>query len=157
MVQAPFGPVAIHVEAGRVQRLRLAPGDLAPREGDSALAEQVRRQLLRWLDDPGYLFDLPLADTATGFQRRVRAALMAIPPGETRTYGELAEGLNSVARAVGGACRNNPLPIVVPCHRVLARGGAGGFMGETDGPKLAIKHWLLRHEQEGRPHAGRLL
>ena len=64
----------------------------------------------------------------------------------TRTYRDLAEQLGSVPRAVGQACRANPCPIVVPCHRVVAVKGLGGFAGDRAGRKLAIKRWLLRHE-----------
>lgn len=114
-------------------------------------------QLRRYFDDPQAGFELPLAGESTPFAARVRAALIAISPGEVLSYGALASKLGSSARAVGGACRHNPLPIVVPCHRVVARHGRGGFMGATDGSALEIKSWLLRHEQEHCPRAGRLL
>jgi len=82
----------------------------------------------------------------TEFQQRVWKALQAIPGGETRRYGELAHELGSSARAVANACRANPLPILIPCHRVVASNGPGGYMGETGGLGLAIKQWLLQHE-----------
>jgi methylated-DNA-[protein]-cysteine S-methyltransferase len=74
------------------------------------------------------------------------ALLRAIPVGQTRTYGEVARELGSAARAVGQACRANPCPIVVPCHRVVGRHGLGGFAGDHQGSRLAIKRWLLHHE-----------
>jgi methylated-DNA-[protein]-cysteine S-methyltransferase len=93
------------------------------------------------------LINLPLDLRGTDFQRRVWQALLQIPPGQTRSYGQLAQQLGSSARAVGNACRANPCPIVVPCHRVLARNGLGGYAGETqEGEQLQIKRWLLRHE-----------
>ena len=64
-----------------------------------------------------------------------------------RTYGELAKLLNSSARAVGGACRANPISLVIPCHRVVASNGLGGYGGATAGKRLAIKQWLLEHER----------
>ncbi len=82
----------------------------------------------------------------TPFQQQVWRELTRIPFGETRSYGELATNLNSSARAVAGACRRNPLPLLVPCHRVVAKHGLGGFMGKTEGQALAIKRWLLQHE-----------
>lgn len=82
----------------------------------------------------------------TPFQQRVWRELTRIPFGETRSYGDLAARLNSSARAVAGACRRNPLPLLVPCHRVVAKQGLGGFMGKTGGQALAIKRWLLQHE-----------
>ncbi len=84
--------------------------------------------------------------SGTPFQQRVWRELTRIPPGKTRSYGELAKKLHSSARAVAGACRRNQLPLLVPCHRVVAKDGIGGFMGKTDGPALAIKRWLLQHE-----------
>jgi len=90
--------------------------------------------------------NLPIELQGTPFQRRVWKALREIPPGRTITYSELARQLGTGARAVGGACRANPCPIVVPCHRVVAVNGLGGFSGDTSGRKLEIKRWLLRHE-----------
>lgn len=118
----------------------------APRAPDSAAAREVLDQLHHYFESPGWRFDLPLAPRGSPFELGVWAALGDIAPGETRTYGELAAMLASSARAVGGACRRNPLPIVVPCHRVVAARGIGGFMGARTGSALAIKQWLLAHE-----------
>lgn len=85
----------------------------------------------------------------TPFQQRVWLALQQIPAGQTRTYGDLAKELGSCARAVAGACRANPLAILIPCHRAVAASGLGGYMGTTDGPELEIKRWLLHHEGHG--------
>ncbi len=82
----------------------------------------------------------------TAFQHRVWQLLQQIPAGETRRYGELAAELGSSARAVARACRANPLAILIPCHRVVAASGLGGYMGQRDGPAVAIKRWLLHHE-----------
>lgn len=82
----------------------------------------------------------------TPFQRRVWQRLRRIPCGQVMRYGELAQELGSSARAVAGACRANPIPILIPCHRVIAATGPGGYMGKTGGQTLAIKRWLLQHE-----------
>ena len=84
--------------------------------------------------------------SGTPFQKSVWQQLLTIPLGQTITYGELADQLNTSARAIGNACRENPLPIVIPCHRVLAKNGLGGYAGFTEGKKMDIKCWLLRHE-----------
>lgn len=115
----------------------------------SALASRVAEQLERYFQHPAWAFDLPLEPEGTPFQRRVWDALRTIPAGETRGYGELARALNTGARAVGSACRANPLPIIVPCHRVVAAQGLGGYTGDTHGQGLALKHWLLAHERRG--------
>lgn len=82
----------------------------------------------------------------TPFQQQVWQLLQDIPYGETRRYGELAAQIGSSARAVANACRANPLPLLIPCHRVVAANGTGGYMGQTGGEGLAIKQWLLQHE-----------
>jgi methylated-DNA-[protein]-cysteine S-methyltransferase len=82
----------------------------------------------------------------TPFRRAVWREIASIPCGRTRTYGEIADRLHSSPRAVGGACGDNPLPLVVPCHRVVARDGLGGFMHRDGGFALAVKRWLLAHE-----------
>jgi methylated-DNA-[protein]-cysteine S-methyltransferase len=112
----------------------------------NALAEQVMRQLLAYFDDPQRPFDLPLQPQGTAFQRRLWQALCRLPSGEVGTYGQLARQLESASRAVGQACRRNPIPIVVPCHRVISQAGLGGYGGAVVGDKLRIKQALLAHE-----------
>ena len=86
---------------------------------------------------------MPLAPAGSGFRQRVWQAMQAIPVGETRSYGALARALGSAPRAVGGACGANPIPILIPCHRVVAGGGLGGYSG---GAGLATKIALLKLE-----------
>lgn len=83
----------------------------------------------------------------TPFQRKVWQALITIPFATTITYGELATRLQTSARAIGNACRENPLPVIIPCHRVVSKQGLGGYAGFTAGEKMNIKKWLLKHEQ----------
>ncbi len=117
---------------------------LAPQ---TALAAETARQLEAWLADPGFTFSLPLRPAGTAFQRRVWAAIAAIPSGQTLTYGQVAGQLHNAPRAVGQACGANPYPVVVPCHRVVASGGGlGGFARERGGFLLDVKRWLLGHE-----------
>ena len=125
----------------------------AERLNDSLLPVAIRAALARYFRDGRAGLELPLAPAGTPFQHRVWQALRAIPPGSTRTYGELARELGTSARAIGGACRANPCLIAVPCHRVVARDSLGGFAGERGGKRLAVKRWLLRHEGAA---AGRL-
>ena len=73
--------------------------------------------------------------------------MLDIPRGETRSYGDLAAELKSGAQAVGQACGANPIPIIIPCHRVVGKAGLGGFMRDASGPSLDIKRWLLKYEQ----------
>ncbi len=111
----------------------------------------IRAAVARYFEGGATGMNLPLAARGTDFQHRVWRALQAIPPGETRTYGDLARQLGTSARAIGGACRANPCLIAVPCHRVIAKDGLGGFAGDVAGRRLEVKRWLLRHE--GAPPA----
>lgn len=144
ILSTPMGPVALRWQDRALTRVDLDPPPDLPAEGRPP--EAIRRQIEAYFRDGGAGFDLPLLLRGTPFQLRVWAALRAIPAGCTRTYGDLARELGSSARAVGGACRANPCPIVVPCHRVVAVNGLGGFAGDTRGRRVAVKRWLLAHE-----------
>src|SRR5258708_20505052 len=123
---APFGMLGIRTTEGRLSEIVFVkPGGpgLAPRDD---VSERTGRQLEGYFEDPEFRFDVPLAAQGTAFQRRVWAKIAAIGAGCTRSYGELARELRSAPRAVGRACGANPVPLVVPCHRVLAARGIGG-------------------------------
>ena len=143
---APFGLLGVRTSDGLLAEIVfLRPGGSALAPCDR-VAERACAQLESYLADPKFRFDLPLARSGTRFQRRVWAKIAAIAPGRTRSYGEIAREIASAPRAVGQACGANPLPLVVPCHRVLAAGGIGGFAHHEDGFPLAVKRWLLAHE-----------
>ena len=148
-VRTPFATLGITTTATHVTGIRfLAPTvpALAPRR--NSIAHLACVQLQAYLDDPAFAFDLPLHLAGTHHRLAVWEAMQRIPAGSTRTYGELAAELKSSPRAVGGACGANPIPVVVPCHRVIAANRAlGGFMGSREpGFELGIKRWLLEHE-----------
>ena len=146
VVGFPKMKVAVATREGRVAGIRYLPPDADPVAPQNALAERAARQLERYRDDPDVKFDLPLLIEGTEFQRRLWAALCEIPRGRTLTYGELARKLGGEARAVGQACGDNRLPIVIPCHRVVAADGIGGFSHSTSGFPIEAKRWLLMHE-----------
>ncbi len=146
VLEFPKMKVAVATRGDRVAEIRYlspAAATLAPR---NALAERAARQLERYREDPDMAFDLPLRVEGSDFQKRVWQAMCAIPRGRTRTYGELAKELGGEARAVGQACGDNRLPIVIPCHRVVAADGIGGFGHATGGYLIEAKRWLLAHE-----------
>lgn len=103
-------------------------------------------QIKSYIDNPLLKFDLPLNVKGTDFQQRVWRKLTEIPSGQVKTYGELAKELSSAAQAVGNACRANPVPLIVPCHRIVSAIGIGGFAGATSGYLIDIKRQILRHE-----------
>jgi methylated-DNA-[protein]-cysteine S-methyltransferase len=138
--------VAVATRGGKVVGIRYLPLATEAIPPKNPLAERAARQLERYRDDPDTVFDLPLLIEGSPLQRGVWQAMCAIPRGRTRTYGELARELGADARAIGQACGDNRLPIVIPCHRVVAADGIGGFSHTTEGYLIEVKRWLLAHE-----------
>ncbi|NMG15577.1 methylated-DNA--[protein]-cysteine S-methyltransferase [Aromatoleum bremense] len=145
-LSVPFGAFGIRVAGNAIHELVFLPPGTRAIPPDCALAERAATQIYAWLEDPDRPFDLPLATRGTLFQRRVWDAIAAIPRGETRQYAHLSDALGSAARAVGQACRANPFPLVIPCHRVVSATGIGGFAGASGGYLIDAKHWLLAFE-----------
>ncbi|RMG28843.1 MAG: methylated-DNA--[protein]-cysteine S-methyltransferase [Gammaproteobacteria bacterium] len=148
-MDSPVGGLELTVEGEWLLSLEIlpVPGPPGVPEHPAAAALQA------WFRDPRWVVLPPLAPAPTPFQARVRSALLAIPCGETRTYGALARALGTSPRALGQACRANPVPILVPCHRVVAAGGVGGYAGATGGWHLRVKRRLLALEKSVvRPH-----
>jgi methylated-DNA-[protein]-cysteine S-methyltransferase len=138
---SPVGPLSIAEEDGQIVSLDWGWPAL---EDPSPLLERARDQLAAYFDGSAQGFDLPLNPFGTAFQRRVWERMTKIPYGATLTYGEMARDLDSGPRAIGGACGRNPIPIIIPCHRVLGSNGSlGGYSG-WDG--LDTKCALLRLE-----------
>jgi len=146
VIDAPFGAVGVAVDAGSIRSIAFLPPSAPRRTSTNELAQRAVEQLLRYFDDPGSAFDLPLAPTGTEFQRAVWGRISAIPLGCTRSYGEIATELGAPARAVGQACGDNRYPLVIPCHRVVGAAGIGGFAHSNSGYLLQVKQWLLAHE-----------
>ena len=142
---SPVGRLALEADGEVLTGLRWADaGERAGNDKPSAVLNEARRQLERYFARRLQAFDLPLAARGTDFQKSVWKMMREIPYGETATYGGIAMALGSGARAVGTACGRNPLPIIVPCHRVLGSGGTeGGFSG---GQGLPTKRKLLALE-----------
>ena len=146
-MRAPFAVLGIRTNDRSVTGISYLPSGERAQAPSTPLAERVCRELERYLADPEFRFGVPLDADGTVFQRRVWQALLQIPIGQSRTYGELARELHSAPRAIGGACGANPIALVIPCHRVVGtHGSIGGFMGVTEGEPIAIKRWLLAHE-----------
>lgn len=147
--QAPFAVLGIRTAGDRLAGIDYLPRGAATLEPTNRLAERICRQIERYLDDADFRFDLPFEFRGTEFQCLVWKTIYRIPSGRTRSYLDIARELRSAPRPVGGACGANRIPLVIPCHRVLASHGIGGFMHARRGPALEIKRWLLRHEGIG--------
>ena len=137
--ETPTGIVTITAQDGAITRL-VWGGEAAAETSPLAEAGQ---QITEYFGGTRTTFDLPLRVEGSDLQRAVCRAMQDIPFGETRTYGEIAHDLGVSAQAVGQACGANPIPLIIPCHRVLGANGLGGFSG---GSGIGTKVWLLRHE-----------
>lgn len=142
---SPLGPLSLRFADDQLIAVDWPPGDASGSDStDPALLRCAASGLDDYFANHRQAFDLALAPRGTPFQQAVWQQLQAIPAGETRTYGQIATALGrpGAARAVGAAIGRNPLPIVIPCHRVLGAGNAlTGFSGG-----LWRKQWLLQHE-----------
>lgn len=137
--------LGVVLEAGVIASIDFLPATAPLRPARDMTAAQIELLLTDYFQKAKPL-DLEVHATGTDFQQRVWRTMLEIPVGERFSYGELAKRLSSSPRAVAGACRANPIPLVIPCHRVVGKKGLGGYMGALEGVPLAIKEWLLRHE-----------
>lgn len=142
-VDTQFGSLVLQELDGAITAVRWGR---AREEADDPLLHEAARQLMRY--DAGDLetFDLPLRVQGSEFQQAVCDAIYAVPFGETTTYGAIAKALGAPAQAVGQACGANPIPIIIPCHRVMGAKGLTGFSGAGG---VETKVALLRHEKAG--------
>lgn len=148
-IPTPFGAISIHTEDDFLVGLRMTATALPVQGSEDPFMRYVIGRINQYLVDPASALDIPVALRGTPFQQRVWRAMSAIPSGQTLTYGELAARVGSGPRAVANVCGANHVPLVIPCHRIVAKNGLGGFMrGDAQG--LAIKTWLLRHEADAR-------
>lgn len=149
VVDSPVGRIRLAVdEQGELCQLDFVSSSThlsAPRSGALKVAS---RELLTYFADPRRAGNVTISLHGTPFQQRVWRALRQIPPGQTRTYGDLARRLRTSPRAVGQACKANPVSVLVPCHRVVSSGGMGGYGGAVAGKRMKIKKWLLEHERQ---------
>jgi len=137
---SPVGELTILEEEGALVALEWGR---APGGGETKLLKEARRQLDAYFAGKLKRFDLPMVMKGSKFQRSVWDRMNRIPYGETVTYGMVARELESGPRAIGMACGTNPIPIIVPCHRILGSNGIGGYSG---GSGLNTKRVLLRLE-----------
>ena len=139
-IDSPFGPIYITEEDGNLVSLQWKS---AAETETTPLLEESRKQLAAYFAGKLKNFDLPLRPRGDEFQQSVCSAMLEIPYGETTNYGAIAEQLGTYGQPVGKACGGNSIPIIIPCHRVLAVDGIGGYSG-NGGVERKIE--LLKHE-----------
>jgi methylated-DNA-[protein]-cysteine S-methyltransferase len=140
-LDTPIGPLSVEEHDGAITRI----GWVRQGRDHSPLLTKALAQLGDYFDGRRTEFDLPLRVEGSSFQKSVCDAMLAIPLGETRTYGDIAKDLGVSPQAVGSACGHNPIPVIIPCHRVMgADGKLTGFSGMGG---VETKVALLRHEK----------
>ncbi|OFZ99721.1 MAG: hypothetical protein A3H35_17485 [Betaproteobacteria bacterium RIFCSPLOWO2_02_FULL_62_17] len=142
----PVCVLGIRTDGDALTGIVFLPRSARLRNAANSMAQKVCEQLERYLADPEFRFSLRLKHGGTEHQRAVWSQMRKIPSGRTTSYGEIAARLGSGPRAVGQACGANPIAVVVPCHRVIASAGLGGFAHRDQGFPLTVKRWLLDHE-----------
>lgn len=146
---APFAVLGVRTIGERLIGIEYLPREAATLKPQTAFAREVCRQLLAYLKKPSFEFDLAFDYDGTDFQKRVWKAVHAIPSGSVLSYKQVAKKIGSAPRPVGTACGANLIPILIPCHRVVASQGIGGFMNVRRGAAIEVKRWLLHHENPG--------
>jgi len=145
-VEFPKFKVGVATRDGVVTSLKYLHSSLPSIAAKNPLAEKAARQLEAYRRDANAAFDLPVVIEGTELHKAVWKAMRAIPLGKTRTYGDLARELGADPRDIGQCCGDNRLPLVIPCHRIVAADGIGGFAHATSGYLVEAKRWLLMHE-----------
>lgn len=154
-LKTPFGVLGILCTDEALTGIDFLAPEAKSQRPCNDMAQKACEQLSAYFTDANFRFDLPLNPGGTAHQNKVWQIMRAIPCGQVLSYGDIAAELQSSPRAVGQACGNNPIPIIIPCHRVVSKSGMGGFMHNRCGTALDIKRWLLEHEHVIQPTLGR--
>lgn len=126
-IETWLGRLSIHESDGAITRLQWNGTSC---QGETPLLKEACKQVAAYLDGRLKTFDLPLSPRGGDLHQAVFKAMLAIPYGQTRTYGDLARELNTYGQPIGQACGANPIPIIIPCHRILSANGLGGYSGD---------------------------
>jgi len=144
VIPSPLGALEIVTANDAITALNWTDDDRISHAPNLPLLQAASRQLSAYFDDPKQTFDLPLAPEGEPFEQAVWREMLSIPSGMTCTYGDIAKTLAKPAQAVGGACGRNPIPVIIPCHRVVGAGDRlTGYSGKGG---VETKRWLLQHE-----------
>lgn len=145
-VKTPFAHLGLVLDNDDLVAIDFISASAKEINPETAQAKKIVRQIKAYCRHSTHRFDVKLRLQGTAFQQSVWREMQKISSGKVKTYGEVAKILNTSPRAVGNACRKNPVPLIVPCHRIVAAGGIGGYAGTTSGRVHNIKRQLLQHE-----------
>ncbi len=146
ILPSPIGHLGLSISSKGIQCLFYIKTKQDLRIPTTGFAAKVHQQIMEYFELQRTEFDLPVDIQGTVYQNRVWKEVAKISYGQSLTYGDIAKAINSGPRAVGNACRHNPIPIIIPCHRVVKKDAIGGYCGSIVGREIQQKDWLLRHE-----------
>lgn len=146
VIITPIGKLGLIINNAKLTGLQFLPVDTPILINKNSNANKIASIIEQYFHDPKIAFDVSIDAVGTPLQQKIWQELQRIPVGQTRTYGEVAKIVGTSPRIVGNACRCNPIPLVIPCHRVLSKAGLGGYFGVEQEHFLQIKRWLLAHE-----------
>lgn len=143
---SPLGNLGVILKNAKLAKIELLTEDDLLKLPRDTLSRHIIAEFSAYFADSSHPFDIELHLEGTPFQQRVWQAMRAIPSGQTMAYGQLAKQLKTGPRAIGQACRTNPIIIIIPCHRIVGSSDIGGYSGARNGRWLGVKKWLLTHE-----------
>lgn len=146
VIESPIGKLGIRANDTHLFQISYLPESITAQSPSTFAADLTCDQLIKYFNNASHIFELPCYLQVTPFQRRILDELCLIPLGQTRDYGTVAKKARTAPRSIGMVCRTNPIPIIIPCHRVTAKQDIGGYGGARQGPSIAMKRWLLDHE-----------
>jgi methylated-DNA-[protein]-cysteine S-methyltransferase len=146
VIASPLGKLGLTITNNKLAKVQFLPSNIRLFVAQNSIARQIAIKIKKYFCNPKLQFKLPIQIKGTPLQQKIWKVLQKIPCGKTITYGELAQKIGTSPRVIGNACRRNPIPIVIPCHRVVRATGFGGYCGKTSSDFLKIKKWLLVHE-----------
>ncbi|MEM8844935.1 MAG: methylated-DNA--[protein]-cysteine S-methyltransferase [Pseudomonadota bacterium] len=146
VLPSPIGGLGLNLSSKGVTQIAYLSLRAKPNIPKQGLALEVYQQIADYFELRRTEFDLPLDIEGTSYQQKVWRTVAKIPYGKSKAYGDIAGKIHSGPRAVGNACRRNPIPIIIPCHRVVRKNDIGGYCGSVSGKQIQQKDWLLQHE-----------
>lgn len=148
VINSILGKLGVVIVDKKIARIDFLSTSIPLIPPNSLAAKRIISKIKKYFCDPNSKFNLTINLSGTVLQQKIWRLLRTIPVGATITYGELAKIIKTSPRVIGNACRRNPVPIIIPCHRVVAASGLGGYCGKTGQTTLKIKMWLLNHERK---------
>lgn len=147
-LHSPIGKLKLYIQQNKLTKVDFLPEDATIEPPQDKISQHICNELEKYFKNPNHQFDIEFELAGTEFQKKVWQTLRTIPAGKTETYSSLAELLKTGARAIGNACRTNPIPIIIPCHRIVGKNHLGGYVGNIEGKLMDTKKWLLKHESQ---------